>query len=63
MKMVVENQVYGRLNLAWNIYNGGGDYAVSKQEELFLAEQKERLDAITNKVVEAIKVNIKDFKK
>ncbi len=52
-----ENQVYGRINLAWNLYNGGGDKAVSKQEELFLAEQKERLDAITNKIVEAIKVN------
>ena len=33
-----ENQAYGRINLAWNLYNGGGDYAVSKQEELFLAE-------------------------
>ena len=59
----VENQVYGRLNLAWNIYNGGGDYAVSKQEELFLAEQKQRLDAITNKVVEAMKVNYQRFLK
>ena len=58
-----ENQVYGRLNLAWNIYNGGGDYAVTKQEELFLAEQKQRLDAITNKVVEAMKVNYQRFLK
>ena len=58
-----ENQVYGRINLAWNIYNGGGDYAVSKQEELFLAEQKNRLDAITNKVVEAMKVNYQRFLK
>ena len=58
-----ENQVYGRINLAWNIYNGGGDYAVSKQEELFLAEQKNRLDAITNKVVEAIKVNYQRYLK
>uniref|UniRef100_UPI00404715D2 TolC family protein n=1 Tax=Aliarcobacter sp. TaxID=2321116 RepID=UPI00404715D2 len=52
----VENQAFGRINLTWNLYNGGGDYAVSKQEELFLAEQKERLDSITNKVVESIKV-------
>ncbi len=59
----IENQVYGRINLAWNIYNGGGDYAVSKQEELFLAEQKNRLDAITNKVVESIKVNYQRFLK
>lgn len=59
----IENQVYGRINLAWNIYNGGGDYAVSKQEELFLAEQKNRLDAITNKVVEAMKVNYQRFLK
>ncbi|MBP9491079.1 MAG: TolC family protein [Aliarcobacter sp.] len=59
----IENQVYGRINLAWNLYNGGGDYAVSKQEELFLAEQKERLDAITNKIVESIKVNYQRFQK
>ena len=58
-----ENQAYGRINLAWNSYNGGGDKAVSKQEELFLAEQKERLDAITNKVVEALKVNYQRFLK
>lgn len=58
-----ENQAYGRINLAWNLYNGGGDYAVSKQEELFLAEQKERLDAITNKVVESIKVTYQRFLK
>jgi outer membrane protein, adhesin transport system len=58
-----ENQAYGRIKLAWNIYNGGGDYAVSKQEELFLAEQKQRLDAITNKVVEAMKVNYQRFLK
>ncbi len=59
----VENQAYGRINLAWNLYNGGGDYIVSKQEEVFLAEQKERLDAITNKVVESIKVNYQRFMK
>ena len=58
-----ENQVYGRINLAWNLYNGGGDYAVSQQEALFLKEQKERLDAITNKVVESIKVNYQRFLK
>lgn len=58
-----DNQVYGRVNLAWNLYNGGGDYAVSKQEELFLAEEKERLDAVTNKVVESIKVNYQRFLK
>ncbi|MDD3009510.1 MAG: TolC family protein [Arcobacter sp.] len=58
-----ENQAYGRINLAWNLYNGGGDKAVSKQEELFLAEQKERLDAITNKVVESLKVNYQRFLK
>jgi len=59
----VENQAYGRINLAWNLYNGGGDYAVSKQEELFLAEEKERLDAITNKIVESVKVNYQRFMK
>ncbi|WP_410471248.1 TolC family protein, partial [Halarcobacter bivalviorum] len=59
----IENQVYGRINLAWNLYNGGGDHAVSKQEELFLAEQKERLDAVTNKVVESLKVNYQRFLK
>lgn len=59
----IENQVYGRINLAWNLYNGGGDHDVSQQEELFLAEQKERLDAITNKVVESIKVTYQRFLK
>ena len=39
-----ENQAYGRINLTWNLYNGGGDHAVSKQEELFLAEEKQRLE-------------------
>ena len=58
-----ENQAYGRINLTWNLYNGGGDHAVSKQEELFLAEQKERLDAITNKIVESVKVNHQRFMK
>lgn len=58
-----EDQVFGRINLAWNLYNGGGDYAVSKQEELFLAEQKDRLDALTNKVVESAKVNYQRFMK
>ena len=58
-----EDQVFGRINLAWNLYNGGGDYAVSKQEELFLAEQKDRLDAITNKIVENSKVNHQRFMK
>ena len=32
-----ENQAFGRINLAWNLYNGGGDYAVSKQLILQLA--------------------------
>jgi adhesin transport system outer membrane protein len=58
-----EDQVFGRINLAWNLYNGGGDYAVSKQEELFLAEQKDRLDALTNKIVESAKVNYQRFMK
>ncbi len=57
------NQAYGRINLTWNLYNGGGDHAVSKQEELFLAEEKQRLDAITNKIVESIKVNYQRFLK
>ncbi len=51
-----ENQLLARLNLKWNLYNGGSDYAVSKQEELFLKEQKKRLNSVTNKVVEAVKV-------
>lgn len=59
----VENQAFARINLAWNLYNGGSDYAVSKQEELFLAEQKKRLDAITNKIVEDIKVTYQRYKK
>lgn len=59
----VENQAFGRINLAWNLYNGGGDKAVSVQEELFLKEQKERLDSITNKVVEEVKVTYQRYNK
>ncbi len=59
----IENQVFGRLNFSWNLYNGGGDYAVTKQEELFLLEQKQRLDSITNKIVEKVKVNFQRIQK
>ena len=58
-----ENEVYGRITLGWNIYNGGADYAISNQEELFLVEQKRRLDAITNKVVESTKIAYQRFMK
>lgn len=58
-----ENQAFGRINMAWNLFNGGGDKAVSEQETLFLAEQKQRLDAITNKIVEDIKVNFERYQK
>lgn len=34
-----ENQAFGRINLAWNLFNGGGDKAISEQETIFLAEQ------------------------
>ncbi|WP_108064162.1 TolC family protein [Poseidonibacter lekithochrous] len=59
----VENQAFGRITLAWNLYNGSGDYAVSKQEDVFLSEQKERLDSITKKVVEEVKVVYQRYKK
>lgn len=59
----IENQVFGRINLAWNLYNGGSDKAISSQEELFLAEQKQRLDAITKKVVESVKVTYQRYLK
>ncbi len=59
----IENQAVARLNLSWNLYNGGADTAVSKQEELFLSEQKKRLDAITNKIVENVKVTYQRFQK
>lgn len=59
----VENQAFGRVTLAWNLYNGDGDHAVSKQEDMFLAEQKERLDSITKKIVEEVKVTYQRFKK
>lgn len=58
-----ENQAFGRINLAWNLFNGGADKAISEQETLFLAEQKQRLDAITNKIVEEIKVNFERYQK
>lgn len=58
-----ENQAYGRVNLTWNLFNGGGDKAISEQEAIFLAEQKQRLDAVTNKVTENIKVNFERFQK
>lgn len=59
----VENQAFGRITLAWNLYNGSGDHAVSKQEDVFLSEQKERLDSITKKVVEEVKVVYQRYKK
>lgn len=58
-----EEQAFGRITLAWNLYNGGGDHAVSVQEAHFLAEQKKRLDGITNKVVEEVKVTYQRYKK
>lgn len=58
-----QDQSYGRVNLAWNLFNGGSDYAVSKQEELFLAEQKQKLDAVTRKVVESVKVSYERYNK
>ncbi len=59
----LETQSFGRLKLTWNLFNGGGDYAVSKQEEFFLKEQKQRLDAITKKVVEGVKVDYQRLQK
>lgn len=59
----IENQAYGRINLNWNLYNGGGDKAVSKQAQIFLAEEKKRLDAVTNKIVETIKVTYQRYLK
>mgnify|MGYP005846688499 CR=1 FL=1 len=58
-----EDQAIIRINMDWNLYNGGADDAVSKQEELFLAEQKKRLDAITNKIIESVEVTYQRFQK
>lgn len=52
-----ENQAYARVNLAWNLYNGGSDRAVNEQQRLFLNEQKKRLDAITRKIAENVKID------
>jgi len=52
-----ENQAYARVNLAWNLYNGGSDRAVTEQQKLFLSEQKKRLDGITRKVAESVKID------
>lgn len=46
---------YARLNLNWNLFNGNRDGIRSKQEEIFLQEQKKTLDEITNDVVAEVK--------
>lgn len=35
-----ETEVYGQLNLSWNLYNGGADRIKTKQEKIFLSEEK-----------------------
>ncbi len=51
----IENEVYARINFDWNLYNGGANKVKSKQEQIFLQEQKKTLDVITEKIVEDIK--------
>lgn len=56
-----ENQAYARVNMAWNLYNGGSDRAVTEQQKLFLSEQKKRLDGITRKVAESVKIDYDNY--
>ncbi len=51
----IENERYARVNFNWNLFNGGANKVKSRQEELFLQEQKKNLDVITEKIVEDIK--------
>lgn len=50
-----QEDVYGRLNLNWNLFNGNRDSIRSEQETIFLQEQKKTLDEITNDVVAEVK--------
>lgn len=51
----VQKDVYARLNLNWNLFNGNRDDIRSEQEKIFLQEQKKTLDEITNEVVSEVK--------
>ncbi|WP_428026130.1 TolC family protein [Arcobacter sp.] len=47
--------IYARLNLNWNLFNGNKDKVRTEQERIFLNEQKKILDEITNQIVSNIK--------
>lgn len=47
--------IYGRLNLNWNLFNGNKDNVATQQEKLFLNEQKKILDDITYEIVGEIR--------
>ncbi|PLY10459.1 MAG: transporter [Arcobacter sp.] len=47
--------IYARLNLNWNLFNGNKDKTITEQERIFLNEQKKILDDITNEIVAQIK--------
>ncbi len=44
----------GRINLNWNLFDGGKTMIATAKEELFLKEEQKKLDAITAEVVEEI---------
>ncbi len=50
-----QEELIARLNLNWNLFNGGKDRNQSEQEKLFLKESKEDLEGVTRRVVATTK--------
>lgn len=50
-----QEELIARLNLNWNLFNGGKDANQSEQEKLFLKESKEDLEGVTRRIVATTK--------
>lgn len=50
-----DTEIYSaRIELAYNLFNGGKDKASTQRERLFLEESQKKLDDVTNQVVEEV---------
>ena len=58
-----ESEQYARVNMKWNLYNGGADSITNEKERLFLEEEKKKLESISNKILESVKVNYQKYNK
>lgn len=50
-----------RINLSWNLFNGGKTHYMTEKETIFLKEEQRKLDDITNEVIEEIKASYQTF--